>query len=990
MRSSRVDTFTLVTLGRLTLLAPNGNESESLAKRRLKLALLAVLATAKRPLSRATLAEMFWGNQDESRARHSLSDALSHLRRDLGRRAISSQGGDVCLAPDAPLVIDAAAFVEAVDARDFPRAAALYAGPFLDGVEIEAGPSFEQWVTRERRYLENVFLQVCAQQCLVHARAREWEQCAALASRWLDAAPLSVDAALFRLNAVKAPGTREAAQRALDEFEHLTARLARDFDLAPEKAVQQLAHGIRENLQSLPNEPIALSGAATVMPLPAFGAGTVPAAGPSATPAPNDASPPGSDAERRGTPRAPFPKSRRPLTRLATAAVAVVALVAAIAARARTAEVIAKSRPRVAVAVDVSTGDTSVAWLADGLPQMIASHLARSPDVEVVPPSQVRALLRRRGSLRVNDKPDALNDLARRLGATLVVTGTIGRDDRALVLDLSVRDAATGKLLRNDALARADAPTLADEAAARVLAAVNMQGPGFRVADLETSSVEAYQHFVRAMQVGSEGHNYDALHELDAAIALDSTFLTAVHARLDMAVMAEETVIADRLRDVLRRNVDRSSEFDRIRTAVTEALYAGEYQRSTAMARQLLRRYPRDPRAYGVMNGVLGIQGQFEAAEAMWQAELSLDSLTMEAGSGPCAPCLGYGVLARLQAQIGKWPEAERSARRWIELQPDAPGAWAALATVLSYRQRHVEALDAARKTVSLSRGDAGWLDMYARMLVVARQYDTVDSLVTEWLRSGSPELRASAYDLRVLVLRERGQIRASNAAIDRAGIELPNAGVQTVLVRGNNLGRLGDYAGAEMIYEKSSHGPRLETREFPPRGTATRGFCWHHALLADAIGPGGNLAQLRALADTLEAGCAKSFFGRDRVLYHHVRGLVAMREGRWLDAESELQQGRWGIAESWPRTTMALAKTELALNQPRAALAALRDAYASPLEGMGRYQPHSEIDFLMAQAFRSAGERDSATVYEGYVRRAWRNADPEVKRQLAQVATPE
>src|SRR5262245_5298014 len=203
VRSSRVDTFTLVTLGRLTLLSPRGDESESLSKRRLKLALLAVLATAKRPLSRATLVEMFWGDQDESRARHSLSDALSHLRRELGRSAIATHETDVSLAPDAPVVIDAVMFADAADAKNYARATELYAGPFLDGVEIEAGPSFEQWVTRERRRLETAFLNACAHQCLAYARAREWERCGALASRWLDAAPLSVDAALFRLNAVK-------------------------------------------------------------------------------------------------------------------------------------------------------------------------------------------------------------------------------------------------------------------------------------------------------------------------------------------------------------------------------------------------------------------------------------------------------------------------------------------------------------------------------------------------------------------------------------------------------------------------------------------------------------------------------------------------------------------------------------------------------------------------------------------------------------------
>ena len=973
MRSSRVDTFTLVTLGRLTLLSPRGDESESLAKRRLKLALLAVLATAKRPVSRATLAEMFWGEQEECRARHSLSDALSHLRRELGRLAIATQGSEVSLNPDARLVVDAATFEDAVAARDLSRAAALYTGPFLDGVEIEAGPSFDQWTSRERRRLETLFLHVCAQQCLVHARAREWEECGSLAARWLETAPLSVDAALYRLNAVKSPGTREAAQRALREFEQLSARLAREFDLAPEKPVSELAQSLRDTLDTLPAAPIPVPRPASVTP-----------AAPVA--APNEAPAPAPPRRRLALSTTIGSTLGRHLTRAATAGVGLVALVAALAARSRTGDANVSARPRVAIAIDVKDADSTTAWLADGLPQMMMSELSRSPDVEIVPPGQVRALLRRRGgSPAARLAGDELRDLAHRLGATVVVSGTVGRDDRAIVLDLAVRDVASGRLLRNDALSRRDAPALADEAAARVLATVNAQRPGFLFTNLETSSVDAFQHFVRAMQAAQEGRTHEAYRELDAAIALDSGFVAAVHARMDWALATGESDVADRLRRVLASHGDRSSEFDQLQTQVLDALNRGESEHSEAMARQLVRRFPRDPRAYGVLNGVLGNTGQFEAAESMWQAALSLDSLAMEAGSGPCAPCVGYGNLARIQAQEGKWQEAERSARRWVELQPDAPAAWEMLASVLSYRQRHREAIEAVQRAMTLSGRDPSTLDMWARLLVAARQYDTVDSLVQSWLGSESPQLRASAYDLRALLLRERGELRASNAALDRTEADVPNAGVQTVLVRGNNLGRLGDYAGAELVYERSAHGPRIETR-FPPVGTSSRGFCWHHALLADAIAPSGDTVRLRGLADTLAIGCARSFFGRDRRLHHHVRGLLAMLQGRWIDAEAELQQARWGVAESWTRSNVALAKTEMALDQPRAALAALRDAYASPLDGMGRYQPRSELDLLMAQAFRRAGEADSAMVYEAYVRRAWRNADPELKRLLAQI----
>src|SRR5215213_11302954 len=65
--------FRLVTLGQLTLCPPSGRVVEGLDElnaRRRKVALLALLALRRRPISRDTLLEMFWGAQDEARARH--------------------------------------------------------------------------------------------------------------------------------------------------------------------------------------------------------------------------------------------------------------------------------------------------------------------------------------------------------------------------------------------------------------------------------------------------------------------------------------------------------------------------------------------------------------------------------------------------------------------------------------------------------------------------------------------------------------------------------------------------------------------------------------------------------------------------------------------------------------------------------------------------------------------------------------------------------
>src|SRR6185437_249455 len=268
LNTLRDETFRLSTLGQLALIASDGSEDASLSTRRRKLALLTVLATAGRPISRAVLAEMFWGDQDEERARHSLSDALSHLRHVLGRDAITARQTDVWISPECRLTVDAQDVTAAAAARDAARVVSLYGGPFMDGMCVPRSCTFEQWAARERDRLERLFLAACESRCFALARGREWDDCATLAARWLGIAPLSVDAALYRLNALKAPLTRDAYARALVAYDRLVRRLKDEYELAPDPRVSALAADIATALRATPAPAVAEAPSPMVVAVP--------------------------------------------------------------------------------------------------------------------------------------------------------------------------------------------------------------------------------------------------------------------------------------------------------------------------------------------------------------------------------------------------------------------------------------------------------------------------------------------------------------------------------------------------------------------------------------------------------------------------------------------------------------------------------------------------------------------------------------------------
>lgn len=972
----RPNNFRLTTLGRLTLVSPDGVD-ESVGLRRRKLTLLAVLALSDRPYSRDALAEMFWGDEDDERARHSLSDALSHFRRLLGRDAIAHRRSDVMLAEEVRLDVDALELSSACAERDWARAVELYGGPLLDGIHVGGSARFDEWVTRERERYARLFTRACEAQCLALARARRWDDCAALARRWLAAAPLSTDAALYLINAIKAPGTHESALAALAEYRTVAGRLERDFGAQPDERVAALAKELSARVaDATEREEASARSGAVQEAVQAEAEVEVP---------PDEPVPAISQASAR----------KRTLIALAAAALSFALITGGtfLAGRrsAKPAVAATPGQPVVAITLIQNVrNDSSVAWLEEGLKQMIAADLSRSGTVDVVAPSRVRDAARhaRASSGSGLGSEDALR-LARELGATWSVTGGLTRGDGLYVLDVGVRDVSSGELVRLFTITGPDILEVADQAASHILAAANARRPGPRLADLETSNVTAYQHYVRAVQAAGEGRSADRIRELDAAIAADSSFVSALTDRLRIAQTARDTKLVERLAGALKAARGRAGEWDRLREDVFAAQHNGEHSRAVALAHALVQRYPHDPRAYEILSEVYALHGSWEAADSVLRRALSLDSLAMETGRGPCVPCTALGGVVRLRLAMGELDGAKEAARRWVALQPDAPASWAHLADVLSYSGRYDSALTVARRASFLAGDDPSYDARIGRILLMARRYASVDSAAQAWLVRDDDDYRIEAIDLRATLLRERGRVREANRLIERLASEYP-AARSLELVRADGLASLGKWRDAEVLYETLAHAADGKEPSSPYQsfaGDVARAFAWHHALLAEAIAAGGDTIRLRALADSIERIGARSYYGRDWRLHHHVRGLIAERAGRLREAIREFDAARWGSA-GWTVTVAHMARAHMALGEPKEAIALLREAYETSPDAMGRYLTRSELDLLMADAFARAGMRDSSAHYAAFVRSAWSEADPEVRSLLDALGT--
>lgn len=937
--------FRLITLGRLTLLRPDGTEESSLVTRRRKLAVLTLLALSNRPLTRDRLATLFWGEQDDERARHSLADTLSHLRRVLGKDAITLRQEEIALSPAAPLAVDVREFRAALAARDTIGAAATYGGPFLDGVYVDRSPEFDDWASRERETLAREFAAAARDACARDAAAGNEGVRAETALRWLAAEPLSDEAAVHLIEARASAGTPESLATAVGEFDRLAAALKRDYGLGPGPRSTALAADLRQKL----------SAAAPPRPTP------VPAAGVAV--------------------QGKSPAARARPWQLALAGAAVLLALAAAAMIWRgSAE--PHARPVIAVAQvrGTTTGGKSD-WLADGLPQMIAADLSRSSAVDVVAPERIRELRLR--AARTDDPlaPDALADLGHRLGADWVVTGALSAGDTSLALELDLVDAGHARLRRVIALQGRDPFALANAAAARLLEFLNATGPGPHLAAAETSNLEAYQHYVASERAAQEGRFDVAQAEVDQAIALDSGFISAVASRLAMARGTEDWATADRLQEVFERYASRASDWDRATEAFERSLMAGERVRSEALGRQLVAQFPKDPRAYSLLAEAYTNHGHWDAADTVLQRELALDSLALEAGTGPCAPCVGYGGLVAVRVTRGDLAGAEKAAFRWVGLQPELPAAWDALATTLSYEGKFPDALASAERALALAGNQPQYQDRVARTMLMGRRYPAVDSALARWRLSRDQGLLDAAADIGALSLRERGTYAAAETSMDRSLRLRPEIGTGLTFLRADNLIRMGrpqDGAAklAEIIGLQAGH---------PLDGGEARAEAWHWALKAAALFAANDTLALAAIADSIDRVAQRSYYGRDWGLPGAVRGMIASTAGRWPEAVADFQGSRWGIS-GWNEVNVWLARAYLAEHHADSAVTVLRQAYAAPLDAMGRYQPRSEIDYELARAFLAAGRQDSAAAYVTRLKDAWSDADPGPKERLAEL----
>jgi DNA-binding SARP family transcriptional activator/Flp pilus assembly protein TadD len=149
--------FRLKLFGNPALLRSDGSQMGGKVAQRHRLALLALLARAPGArLSREKIVGYLWPDAHPERGRNLLNVSTYVVRASLGDSALISDGEDLRLN-EGLVTSDAADFEAALERNDLEEATTLYSGPFLDGFYVTGAQDFEQWMSRDRQRLGDMY-----------------------------------------------------------------------------------------------------------------------------------------------------------------------------------------------------------------------------------------------------------------------------------------------------------------------------------------------------------------------------------------------------------------------------------------------------------------------------------------------------------------------------------------------------------------------------------------------------------------------------------------------------------------------------------------------------------------------------------------------------------------------------------------------------------------------------------------------------------------
>ncbi|MGB1251915.1 MAG: AfsR/SARP family transcriptional regulator [Candidatus Promineifilaceae bacterium] len=211
------------------------------------LALLVCLAVTREHHQRDSLATLLWPEFNQQRARASLRNALSVLKRAIGATWFDVDRQSVGLNWEAEISADIHQFRNLLDDNpnidQLKNAIALYRDDFLAGFTLRDCPAFDEWQYFETEQLRQSLARALEKAIIQLQHDSLWEQAIPYAQRWIQLDSLHEPAQFQLIKLYAQAGQRSAALR---QFERCKQLFDEELGIPPSDDLLILGAGIQQ------------------------------------------------------------------------------------------------------------------------------------------------------------------------------------------------------------------------------------------------------------------------------------------------------------------------------------------------------------------------------------------------------------------------------------------------------------------------------------------------------------------------------------------------------------------------------------------------------------------------------------------------------------------------------------------------------------------------------------------------------------------------
>jgi len=412
------------------------------------------------------------------------------------------------------------------------------------------------------------------------------------------------------------------------------------------------------------------------------------------------------------------------------------------------------------------TGDGSFDILQETIPNLLITSLEQSGRFRVTTWQQLKDLLRQAGGGEQAALDEAACfEICRKEGIEALAVGFFAKAGETFVTDVKVLEAASKRSLRT-ARSRGEGPgsilkTQIDEISrsicrGRGLAALKIEKAPPKIIDVTTSSLDAYQAYLRGRDQIERFFGVEARRSLEKAISLDPEFAVAYLYLAKAHIELGDRKAQDEALEKARQLAARASEKERL---YIEAAYAGAVKRDGQERRRLLEelvaKYPGEKDAYYDLGRSYGSAKQYPQALANLEKALALDPDFGLALNEAAYTCLKMGQpakaipyleryaaanpgdpnprdsIAEMHMRTGRLDDAVAKYKEVLASHPDFHLSWASLAYVYALQENYPEALRCLDELVARApAGSAKWMSIWLRAYIL--------DFLGQWDRAGA------------------------------------------------------------------------------------------------------------------------------------------------------------------------------------------------------------------------------------------------------------